>query len=102
MFYIFECYEAGDSYGKISVALADMEIVSPTGGLEPGNNFKALVKREVCGKCYLRKDTDSRWRSGKVIRCQKSSPYPAIISRKLFDAVQKEKCKRSRNRVVVR
>ena len=42
VFYIFECYEAGDSYGKISVALADMEIVSPTG--------KAVWSRETISK----------------------------------------------------
>ena len=42
MFYIFECYETGNSYGKISVALADMEIVSPTG--------KAVWSRETISK----------------------------------------------------
>lgn len=42
VFYIFECFEAGDSYGKISSALADMEIVSPTG--------KATWSRETISK----------------------------------------------------
>ena len=38
-----------------------------------GKQFQNLIKREVCGICYLRKDTGSRWRSSKVIRCQRSS-----------------------------
>lgn len=42
VFYIFERFEAGDSYGKISAALADMEIVSPTG--------KAIWSRETISK----------------------------------------------------
>ena len=42
VFYIFERFEAGNSYGKISSALADMEIVSPTG--------KATWSRETISK----------------------------------------------------
>lgn len=42
MFYIFERFEAGDIYGKISFTLAYMEIVSPTG--------KAAWSRETISK----------------------------------------------------
>ena len=42
VFYIFKRFEAGDSYGKISSTLADMEIVSPTG--------KAVWSRETISK----------------------------------------------------
>ena len=50
VFYIFECFEAGDSLGEISAALADMEIVSSTG--------KAAWSRETISKSY---QTRSMW-----------------------------------------
>ena len=50
VFYIFECFEAGDSLGEISTALADMEIVSSTG--------KAAWSRETISKSY---QTRSMW-----------------------------------------
>ena len=55
MFYIFECFEAGDSLGEISTALADMEIVSSTG--------KAAWSRETISKSY----------QTHTIRCKGSS-----------------------------
>ena len=50
VFYIFERFEVGDSYGKISSALVDMKIVSPTG--------KAAWSRETISKSY---QTRSMW-----------------------------------------
>ena len=47
----------------------------PPVNLEPRNNFEDFGKREVWGRCHFRKDTSSRRRLGKVIRCRKSSPH---------------------------
>lgn len=108
MFYIFERFEASDSYGKISVALADMKIVSPTG--------KAVWSRETISKLLSNEKYVGNVILGKTqvvdgvqvkssdarSQVRMKNHHPAIIPHKLFDAVQKEKRKRSRNRVVVR
>lgn len=108
VFYIFECFEAGDSLGEISAALADMEIVSPTGKAAWSRETisKILANEKYVGDVILGKtqvvngvqvkSSDAR---GQV--CMKNH-HPAIIPRELFDAAQKEKRKRSRGRAIVR
>ncbi len=108
VFYIFERFEAGDSLGKISAVLADMNIVSPTG--------KATWSRETISKLLANEKYVGDVILGKtqaldgvqVKSCDAGSQvlmknhHPAIIPRELFDAVQKEKRKRSRCRAIGR
>lgn len=108
VFYIFERFEAGDSYGKISAALADMEIVSPTG--------KAIWSRETISKLLANEKYVGDVILGKtqvVNGAQVKSPdtrhqvrmkehHPAIIPHELFDAVQRERRKRSRCQTIGR
>ena len=108
VFYIFERFEAGNSYGKISSALADMEIVSPTG--------KATWSRETISKILANDKYVGDVILGKtqVVGCvqvrssdaesqvRMKNHHPAIIPRELFDSVQKERRKRSRCRAIGR
>ena len=94
MFYIFECYEAGDSYGKISVALADMEIVSPTGNAVWSRETisKLLSNEKYVGNVILGKaqvvDGVQVKSSNSRSQVRMKNHHPAIIPRELFDAVQ--------------
>lgn len=101
MFYIFERFEAGDSYGKISSALADMEIVSPTGKATWSRETisKILANEKYIGDVILGKtqvvggvQVRSSDAEGQV---RMKNHHPAIIPRELFDSVQKERRKRS-------
>ena len=106
VFYIFERFEAGDSYGKISSALSDMEIVSPSGratwSWETISKIWAnekyigdviLGKTQVVGGVQVRSsDAESQVRM--------KNHHPAIIPRELFDSVQKEKRNRSKGRAI--
>ena len=98
VFYIFERFEAGDSYGKISSALADMEIVSPSVKAVWSRETisKLLANEKYMGDVILGKTSNSR---GQV---RMKNHHPAIIPRELFDAVQKEKRKRSKGRAIAR
>ena len=108
VFYIFERFEAGDSYGKISAALADMEIVSPSGKATWSRETisKILANEKYVGDVILGK---TQVVDGVQVKsfdaesqvCMKDH-HPAIIPRELFDAVQREKRKRSRGRAIVR
>lgn len=108
VFYIFERFEAGDSYGKISSALADMEIVSPTGKATWSRETisKILANEKYVGDVVLGKTQVvdgvqvKSFDAGSQV-CMKDH-HPAIIPRELFDAVQKEKRKRSKCRVIAR
>lgn len=53
MFYIFERFEASDSLGKISAALVDMKVVSPTG--------KAAWSRETISKVLANEKYMGDW-----------------------------------------
>ncbi len=108
VFYIFERFEAGDSYGKISAALADMEIASPTGKAAWSRETisKILENEKYVGDVILGKtqvidgvQVKSSDAGGQV---RMRNHHPAIIPRELFDAVQKEKRKRSWCRTTVR
>lgn len=108
VFYIFERFKAGDSLGKISAALADLEIVSPTGKATWSRETisKILANEKYVGDVILGK---TQVVGGVQVKsfdaesqvCMKDH-HPAIIPRELFDAVQKEKHKRSRSQAIVR
>lgn len=108
VFYIFERFEAGDSYGKISTALADMEIVSPTGKAAWSRETisKLLANEKYVGDVILGKtqvvDGVQVKSSDSRNQVRMKDHHPAIVPRELFDAVQREKRKRSRCRTIVR
>ena len=108
VFYIFERFEAGDSLGKISAALADMKIVSPTG--KAAWNWETISKvlanekymgDVVFGKTQVVDEVQVK-SSDAESQVRMKEHHPAIIPRKLFDAVQREKSKRSRCRAITR
>ena len=108
MFYIFERFEAGDSLGKISAALADLEIVFPTGKAAWSRETisKILANEKyvgdvILGKTQVVSDVQVKSFDAESQVCMKDH-HPAIIPRELFDAVQKEKNKRSRSQAIVR
>lgn len=108
VFYIFERFEAGDSYGKISSTLADMEIVSPTGKAVWSRETisKLLANEKYMGDVILGKtqvvDGVQVKSSDAGSQVRMKNHHPAIIPRELFDDVQKEKRKRSRGRAIIR
>lgn len=108
VFYIFECFEAGDSLGEISAALADMKIVSPTGKTTWSRETisKILANEKYVGDVILGK---TQVVDGVQIKSfdaedqvHMKDHHPAIIPRELFDTVQKEKRRRNRCRAVGR
>lgn len=108
VFYIFKRFEAGDSYGKISSTLADMEIVSPTGKAVWSRETisKLLANEKYMGDVILGKtqvvDGVQVKSSDAGSQVRMKNHHPAIIPCELFDAVQKEKRKRSRCRAIGR
>lgn len=108
VFYIFERFEAGDSYGKISNALADMEIVSPSGKAAWSRETisKLLANEKYVGDVILGKtqvvDGVQVKSSDAGSQIRMKNYHPAIIPHELFDAVQKEKRKRNRCRAIAR
>lgn len=108
VFYIFERFEAGDSLGKISAALADMGIVSPTGKVAwSRETISEILANEkyvgdvILGKTQVVGGVQVKSFDAESQVCMKNH-HPAIIPRELFDAVQKEKHKRSKSRAIVR
>lgn len=108
VFHIFERFEAGDSYGKISNALADMEIVSPSGKAAWSRETisKLLANEKYVGDVILGKtqviDGVQVKPSDAGSQVHMKNHHPAIIPRELFDAVQKEKRKRNRCQAIGR
>lgn len=108
VFYIFERFEAGDSLGKISAALADMKVVSPTGKAAWSRETisKVLANEKYMGDVVLGKtqivDGVQVKSSDAESQVRMKEHHPAIIPCELFDAVQKEKSKRSRCRAIAR
>lgn len=108
VFYIFERFEAGDSYGKISTALADMEIVSPTGKATWSRETisKLLANEKYVGDVILGKTQVVDGVQVKSFDAESQvhikNHHPAIIPRELFDAVQRKRRKRSRCRAINR
>ena len=106
VFYIFERFEASDNYGRISAALADMEIVSPSGKATWSRETiskllanKKYVGDVILGKTQVVDGVQVKSFDAESQVCMKDH-HPAIIPRELFDAVQKEKRKRSKCRVI--
>ena len=100
VFHIFERFAAGDSLGKISTSLARMNVLSLTGkDIWSKETISKILNNEkylgdvVLGKTQVRdgvqvENTDSDTKT--VMR----SHHPAIISKDLFELVQKEKWRR--------
>ena len=102
--YIFERFAAGDSLGKISDALFLMDIPSPAGKevWSKETISKILSNEKYAGDVTLGKTQVKDGVQVKTIdllaRTTLTSHHPAIISKELFDSVQKEKIRRHRLR----
>ncbi|MEA4961981.1 recombinase family protein [Lutispora sp.] len=98
--FIFERYLAGDSLRKIVDALAEKRLPSPSGKVKWSCKVvdSLLSNEKYVGQVLLQKTTVQ---NGRQVR-NKTDPrylitahHPAIISLRLFDAVQTEKSKRA-------
>ena len=106
--FIFHHFMNGDSLGKISDALARKGIASPTGRTTWSRETisKLLANEKYVGDVVLGKtniidgvQVKSHDTSKQVLM---RAHHPAIIPHELFNAVQREKRKRSRSRAVGR
>lgn len=100
MVYIFESFAAGDSLGKVSDALFLMDIPSPTGKeiwrKETISNILNIEKYAgdvVLGKTQVRDGVQVKI-TDPAIKITLKDHHPSIISKELFDRVQKEKKRR--------
>lgn len=106
--FIFHHFMNGDSLGKISDALARKGIDSPTGKTTWSRETisKLLANEKYVGDVVLGKTNVidgvqvKSHDSGKQVLMR--AHHPAIISHELFNAVQREKNKRSRSRLAGR
>lgn len=102
--YIFERFAAGDSLGKISDALFLLDIPSPTGKeiWSKETISKILSNEKYTGDVTLGKTQVKNGVQIKTIdlstKTTLTNHHPAIISKELFDSVQKEKSRRHRLR----
>ena len=102
--YIFERFAAGDSLGKISDALFLLDISSPTGKeiWSKETISKILSNEKYTGDVTLGKTQVKNGVQIKTIglstKTTLTNHHPAIISKELFDSVQKEKSRRHRLR----
>lgn len=102
--YIFERFAVGDSLWKISDALFLKDILSPTGKeiWSKETISKILSNEKYAGDVILGKTQVKDGVQVKTIdlsaRTTLTSHHPAIISKELFDSVQKEKSRRHRLR----
>lgn len=102
--YIFERFAAGDSLGKISDALFLMDIPSPTGKeiWSKETISKILSNEKYTGDVTLGKTQVKNGVQVKTIdlstKTTLTNHHPAIISKELFDSVQKERSRRHRSR----
>ena len=102
--YIFERFAAGDSLGKISDALFLMDIPSPTGKeiWSKETISKILSNEKYTGNVTLGKTQVKNGVQVKTIdlstKTTLTNHHSAIISKELFDSVQKEKSRRHRLR----
>ena len=106
--FIFHHFMNGDSLGKISDALARKGIASPTGRATWSRETisKLLANEKYVGDVVLGKTNVI---DGVQVKSHDSSTqvlmkahHSAIISHELFNAVQREKSKRSRSRLTAR
>lgn len=106
--FIFHHFMNGDSLGKISGALARKGIASPTGRVTWSRETisKLLANEKYVGDVVLGKTNvidGVQVKShdiGKQVLMR--AHHPAIVSHELFNAVQREKSKRSRSRLASR
>lgn len=104
--FIFECFAKGDRLGKISDALARMDVASPAGketwSREAISKFLANEKYTgdvALGKTHVVDGVQVKSRDvNKQVLIK--GHHPAIISHELFRTVQQEKRRRSRSRTV--
>lgn len=95
--WIFERYLAGDSLGKITVGLERLGIPSPTGRLKWNREGidKLLSNEKYTGRVLLQKTISTGAaqikNDGLVDRYLFVGTHEAIISDKVFKAVQEEK-----------
>ena len=102
--YIFERFATGDSLGKISDALFLMDIPSPTGKeIWSKETISKILSNEkyagdvILGKTQVRDGVQVKT-TDPAIKTTLKDHHPAIISKELFDSVQKEKSRRHRSR----
>lgn len=102
--YIFERFAAGDSLGKISDALFLMDIPSPTGKeIWSKETISKILSNEkytrdvILGKTQVKNGVQVKT-TDLSTTITLTSHHPAIISKELFDSVQKEKSRRHRLR----
>lgn len=101
--WIFEQYRAGKSLGKIAAGLEKQGIPSPTG--KPKWNREAIDKllsnEKYTGRVLLQKTVSTgagqMKNDGLMDQYLYTDSHEAIISDALFEAVQQEKCCRSKN-----
>ena len=102
--YIFERFATGDSLGKISDALFLMDIPSPTGKeiWSKETISKILSNEKYAGDVILGKTQVENGVQVETIdlstKTTLTNHHPAIISKELFDSVQKEKSHRRSSR----
>ena len=101
--YIFERFAAGDSLGKISDALFLMDIPSPTGKeIWSKETISKILNNEkylgdvILGKTQIRDGVQVENVDADT-KTVMSGHHPAIISKDLFDLVQKGKRRRCRS-----
>lgn len=104
VFHIFERFVAGDSLGKIAASLARLGVPSPTGKPTWSRETisKLLDNEKYVGDVILGK---TQVQDGVQVKTSAPSTmtvmtghHEAIISRELFDMVQREKRRRGRAR----
>lgn len=108
VYFIFHRFVNGDSLGKISDALARMDIASPTGRATWSRETisKLLANEKYVGDVVLGKTNVVDGVQIKSHDTRKQvhmrAHHPAIISHELFNAVQQERHKRSRSQLAIR
>ena len=103
VFHIFERFAAGDSLGKISTSLARMNVLSPTGKdiwsketISKSLNNEKYLGDVILGKTQIRDGVQVENVDADT-KTVMSGHHPAIISKDLFDLVQKGKRRRCRS-----
>lgn len=100
--WIFQQYKAGKSLGKIAVGLEKQGILSPSGKTKWNREAidKLLSNEKYTGRVLLQKTVSTSAvqikNDGLINRYLYTDSHEAIISDELFEAVQQEKCSRSK------
>ena len=100
--WIFQQYKAGKSLGKIAVGLEKQGILSPAGKTKWNREAidKLLSNEKYTGRVLLQKTVSTGAvqikNDGLMNRYLYTDSHEAIISDELFEAVQQEKCSRSK------